>query len=78
MNYFRIAKSGSCKPVFFLFLITSFTFFSWYFPVALNAEESSCVSCHTDANKLIELTDAIEASKIEAGCNPLELNKGEG
>lgn len=77
MNFFRIAKSSGRKPAFFLFLITSFIFFSWYFPSAINAEESSCVSCHTDANKLIELTKDIKAPAPTV-CSPGELNKGEG
>lgn len=77
MSYFRIAKSSRHKPVFLLFLIASFMVFFWYFPTALNAEESSCVSCHTSAKKLIEITRAIEASKPEAACEPIEP-KGEG
>jgi hypothetical protein len=77
VNYFRIAERSSCKPVIFLFLITSFIFFPWSFPSALNAEESSCVSCHTDATKLIELTKDIEAPPPPA-CSPSKLNKGEG
>ncbi|MDO9527853.1 MAG: hypothetical protein Q7J27_01705 [Syntrophales bacterium] len=71
MSYFRIAASSRHKPAFFLFLIVSFIFFSWYFPMALNAEESSCVSCHTDEKKLIEIIGSIEASKPEAVCEPI-------
>ena len=58
-------------------MIASLTFISWYFPMALNAEESSCVSCHTNAKKLIEITRAIEASKPEAEVKSTE-SKGEG
>ncbi|MBW2630727.1 MAG: hypothetical protein JRC90_03005 [Deltaproteobacteria bacterium] len=41
-----------------------------------SAEESGCVSCHTNLKKLLKITSAIEASKPEAE-EPAE-SKGEG
>jgi len=78
MSYLSIAKNNGCRLGFFLFLIASLTFISWYSPTALNAEDSSCVSCHTDAKKLIEITRAIEAAKLAAGHEPAVESEGEG
>lgn len=78
MNYLSIAKNNGCRVGFFLFLIAFLTFISWYYPAALNAEDNSCVSCHTDAKKLIEITRAIEAAKLKAGHQPAVESEGEG
>jgi len=42
----------------------------------VSAEESSCVSCHTNLKKLVEITRDIEASKPKVE-KPTE-SKGEG
>ena len=59
-----------------LAFIAIFTFVSWNFPVFLHAEESSCVSCHTNLKKLLKITRTIEASKPKVE-KPAE-SKGEG
>ena len=78
VNYFRMVKSSRHKLVFLLFAIAFLTFISWHSPTTLSAEDSSCVSCHTDAKKLIEITRAIEAAKLKAGHQPVVESEGEG
>jgi nitrate/TMAO reductase-like tetraheme cytochrome c subunit len=56
--------------------IAIFTFVSWHSPIFLHAEESSCVSCHTNLKKLLKITSDIEASKPKVE-KPAE-SKGEG
>jgi len=43
--------------------IAIITFISFNFPVMLNAQESSCVTCHTSTKKLLDVLRALEASK---------------
>ena len=54
-----------CMLAISLFLILTLIFLSWNFPRVLSAQESSCVSCHTSAKRLIETTKAIETSRAE-------------
>jgi len=54
--------------VFIFVLVNAATFVS--------AEESGCVSCHTNLKKLLKITSAIEASKPKVE-KPAE-SKGEG
>ena len=65
MICFSRLKSGGCIWGIPLFLISTLTLLFWSFPTALSAQESSCVSCHTSAEKLIETIRAIETSKAE-------------
>jgi len=48
---------------YFVVFIAIFTFLSFNFPIVLNAQDSSCVTCHTSTKKLLEKLRALEASK---------------
>lgn len=51
------------KVIILPFFISVFLFLFLTIPVNIKAKESSCISCHTSAKKLIEITREIEASK---------------
>ena len=73
-----VCRTSGVRNSFKLLLtfIAIFALVSWNSPVFLHAEESSCVSCHTNLKKLVEITRDIEASKPKVE-KPTE-SKGEG
>jgi len=60
----------------FVMFVAVFIFVLFNSATFVSAEESSCVSCHTNLKKLLKITSAIEASKPKVE-KPAE-SKGEG
>ena len=60
----------------FVMFIAVFVFVLSNSVTFVSAEESGCVSCHTNLKKLLEITKTIEASKPKVE-KPAE-SKGEG